>query len=217
MFFIVFALFFFWLIFRELRSSKPKDNFSFGYMGVCLVFAALLLWQPFKYWLLERKMTAVVHELSGFKPTDVHCQTLGESLFDRTRIQWAGYTYFDTGNVVFKAGWCKTFKNYLSNPAAATQRERYSLTLLVHEAMHVRGEKNEKATECQAIQRHYRAALLLGIPEHIARDHGIRYFTKGFPRHPYYSPQCTPGGVLDEELHDSTWQFLTPPVSDTRA
>ena len=208
MLFIAIAVFFFWLIIREIRCRRPKDSISLGYMGVCLILALFALWQPFKYWLLERQMTAVVHELSEFKPTDVHCQTLGESLFDSTRMQWAGYTFFDSGNVVFKAGWCKKFKNYLRDPASADYRERYSLMLLVHEAMHVRGERNEQKTECQAIQRHYRTALLLGIPEQFAREHSLKYFTEEFPKHPYYSPHCTPGGNLDEELRDSIWQFL---------
>ncbi|MGB0867726.1 MAG: hypothetical protein ACPGSC_14535, partial [Granulosicoccaceae bacterium] len=149
-------------------------------MAVCLAIAGVLLWQPFKYWLLEQKMTAIVHELSEFKPTDVHCQTLGESIFDRTRMQWAGYTYFETGDVVFKAGWCKNLKDYLANPAKADQRERYSLMLLVHEAMHVRGERNEQKTECEAIQRHYRTALLLGVPEPQAREHSLQYYQQEY-------------------------------------
>ncbi len=208
MFFIAIAPFFFWLIIRELRSPRPKNNVSLGYMGVCLLIGMFLLWQPFKYWLLEQKMTAAVHELAEFKPTDVQCQTMGESLFDRTRMQWAGYTFIDTGDVVFKAGWCKNFKNYLSDPADANSRERYSLMLLVHEAMHVRGERNERKTECQAIQRYYRTALLLGIPEPLAREHGLKYFIEEFPKHPYYSEECSPGGKFDENISDSIWQFL---------
>lgn len=207
LFYLIFA-FFIWLILREIRSPRPKDNTSLGYMAVCLLLALLSLWKPISNWNLERKMTAVVHELSGFKPTDVHCQTLGESLFDRTRSQWVGYTFIETGDVVFKGYWCDYLKDHLADPAGAAERERYSLMLLVHEAMHVRGERNEQKTECQAIQRHYRAALLLGVPEELARQHSVMNYQRQFPRHPYYSPNCKPQSEMDEKLADSTWNFL---------
>jgi len=123
-------------------------------------------------------------------------------------MQWAGYTFIDTGDVVFKAYWCKYLKNYLADPEGAADRERYSLMLLVHEAMHVRGERNEQKTECQAIQRHYRTALLLGVPERLARLHSVKNYREQYPRHPYYSAACKPDSEWDEKLSDSTWNFL---------
>lgn len=208
MIFIVIALFFLWLILREIRSKKPKDSFSLWYIGVCLALSVLTLSRPVNVWLLERKMTAVTHELADFRPTQVHCQSLWESLFDRTRMQWAGYTYFDSGDVVFKAGWCSNLRDYLKDPEGASDRERYSLMLLVHEAMHVRGEHNEQKAECQAIQRHYRTALLMGLPEKFAREDSVRNYTERYAKHPYFSPNCTPDSAMDENLPDSTWQFL---------
>lgn len=205
---IAIAAFFFWLIAREIRCRKPKDSFSLWYIGVCLILVVLALSRPFSAWSLERKLTAVTHELAEFRPTKVQCQSLWASLFDRTRMQWAGYTQIETGDVVFKAGWCSNLRDYLSDPAGATDRERYSLLLLAHEAMHVRGEHNEQKTECQAIQRHYRTGLLMGLPEKIAREDSVRNFRERYPRHPYFSPHCTPGSAMDEQLPDSTWQFL---------
>ncbi len=208
MLFMILAVFFGWLIFRELISSTPKDSVSLGYMGVCLLLAVLSILKPASIWLLERKMTEVVHVLADNKPTKVRCEGVVESIFDRTPMTWAGYTYFDTGDVVFKAGWCKQLKRYLKNPDKADQRVRYSVMLLVHEAMHVRGERDEQLTECQAIQRYYRTARMLGVPEDTAKKHGLLYYTTYFPQHPYYSPKCAPGTSMDEELPDSLWQFL---------
>lgn len=208
MLFAIVAAFFFWLIFRELRSSAPKDSVSFGYMGVCFLLAGLLLWSPVSTWRLEQKMTDIVHELADNKPTKVKCEGLVASIFDRTPMRWAGYTYFETGDVVFKAGWCRNLKKYLRNPAEADARVRYSVMLLVHEAMHVRGERNEQRTECQAIQRYYRAARMLGVPSETAKEHGTLYFTSYFPKHPYYSPKCAPHLEMDEDLSDSLWLYM---------
>ncbi len=78
--------------------------------------------------------------------------------------------------------------------------------LLVHEAMHIRGELNESKTECQAIQRHVRAAKMLGVPEDVALEHANRYYSEEFSKHPYYSSKCVPGSEWDEKLPDSLWE-----------
>ena len=153
-------------------------------------------------------MTQVTHELANFKPTNVECQSTSSSIFDSTHTWVAGFAYVGTGDVVFKAGWCKKLKNYLKDPAAANSKERYSIQLLVHEAMHVRGERNEQLTECQAIQRNYRTARMMGVPEKYAIQHSVNYFLNEYPRHPYYDPKCKPGSEMDELLEDSTWNFL---------
>jgi len=73
---------------------------------------------------------------------------------------------------------------YLKDPAAANYKERFSIQLLAHEGMHVRGERNEQHAECQAIQRSYRTALMMGVPEKYAVQHSINYFLNEYPRHP---------------------------------
>lgn len=209
MLFYALSLFFIWIGARELLNGKPKDGMSLGYMAVCLGLAAAAFWQPFKYELLERRLTAVTYELADFKPADFQCQSLWQSIFDSTQLRWAGYAYVETGEVVFKAGWCDNLKRYLADPAGANREERFGLMLLVHEAMHVRGERNEQQTECQAIQRLYRTGLMMEVPEPLLREHALAYYLEEYPRHPYYSPNCRPGRKgWDEQLRDSTWQFL---------
>ena len=51
-------------------------------------------------------------------------------------------------------------------------------------------------------------ARLLGVPEGPAKDIALHYYRSEYPKHPYYSSRCHPGGPLDGGLVNSTWQFL---------
>ena len=85
--------------------------------------------------------------------------------------------------------------------------------MFTHESMHVRGELNEGRTECEAVQRNYRAAKLLGVPDVIAKRNALDYYNnlykergnQGIMQAAYYSDECAPGKAMDEHLTDSTW------------
>jgi hypothetical protein len=84
--------------------------------------------------------------------------------------------------------------------------------------MHVRGELNEALTECEAVQRNYRAAKLLGVPDRLAKENALDYYKiiyqrrsgQGFMQAQYYSSECAPGKAMDEHLSDSTWADFQP-------
>lgn len=208
MIFIALSVIFLWLTLREIFSTAPRDNVSYGYMAACFSVSLLCMWPIYSDWSFERKITQVTHHLADGKPTNVECQSVSSSIFDSTNTWVAGYAFIDTGEVVFKSGWCKRLKKYLRDPSAADGKERYSIQLLVHEAMHVRGETNEQHAECQALQRNYRTARLMGVPDQYAILHSVNYYLNEYPVHPYFDPNCRPGSELDENLADSTWNFL---------
>ena len=95
----------------------------------------------------------------------------------------------------------------------ASHEELNSLDLFTHESMHIRGELNEARTECQAVQRNYRAARLLGVPEAAARQNALDIYSINYQERgrvggmqtAYYSDQCAPGKAMDEHLSDSSW------------
>ena len=103
--------------------------------------------------------------------------------------------------------------SYLAHPERATDEEIESLDLFTHESMHVRGELNEAVTECEAVQRNYRAARVLGVPDETAKRNALDYYRVNYQERgkiggmqgQYYSDQCAPGKRLDEHLSDSTW------------
>jgi len=200
------SLFFVWLGTRELLNYKKGDTVGQGYIAACALLAALCLWPVFTNLKFEQKINQVSHELADFKRTNVECQSAVASIFDRSSMRTIGYAYPETGEVVIKTYWCKRIKSYLKDPENADQRERYSVMLLAHEAMHIRGEYNEQKTECQAIQRHVRVAKKLGVPHEIAVKHAKAYYFEEYLRHPYYSRDCHPGSEWDEELPDSVWE-----------
>ena len=203
--FLLLSLFFFWLLAREALCSKPKETFSFQYMTVCLVLGILALVPLVNHQLFERKLTKITNELADGKYANVNCQSAVASIFDRSHSRTIGYAYPETGEVVIKTYWCKRLKSYLRNPEEADRQERYSLVLLAHEAMHIRGELNEALTECQAIQRHVRVAKMFGLPEELAISHAQQYYYGDYLNHPYHSKRCHPGSKWDEELPDAFW------------
>jgi len=118
-----------------------------------------------------------------------------------------------TGKIGIQHPWCSRLMSYLRHPDRASEEELWSLGMFTHESMHVRGELNEAITECEAVQRNYRAAKLLGVPDAIARRNALDYYNVlyqqrgkiGGMQGAYYSDQCAPGKAMDEHLGDSTW------------
>ncbi len=204
----ILSLFFIWLIYKELTGNRNRpsrvDTSDLTYLTVLTVFAVSSAWLPIKYWRLESFLTEKAFELTEFRPVSVHCNSLFDSIFD-SDLNVIGHANVATGKIVFQYGWCKNIMEYLAHPESASMDELTSLTLFTHEVMHVRGELNEEKTECQAIQRNYQAAKLLGVPDHIARKNAIAYYQEIYPKHPYFTPKCAPGKEFDEALADSVW------------
>lgn len=209
MFWLLISLFFCWLIYREITSPKVAaagfTAFDIGYMAVLLCVAMLFAWRPYHYWRLEQFLTATAISLADNPAANVHCNTVFDSIFDNT-LRVAGHANIESGDIVLQHPWCGTLMDYLDDPTQASDDEIWSLSLITHEIMHVRGERNELKTECQALQRNYRMAKLLGVPGDMAKEHAFYYYDTLYKnRHPYFTPECAPGKLLDEQLSDSSW------------
>jgi hypothetical protein len=219
MLWILIALLLCWLIFREFRSVvvAPLDmplakSVSKPYVAVLAALALVCLWQPVHTRLFERHLSRIATELADGHVAHVRCYSLIDSMFDPESTN-IGHANFETGEIAFQTGWCSTLRAYLRHPGRADHEELESLDLLTHESMHVRGEHNEARTECQAVQRNFRTAKRLGVPERIAKKNALEFYyalymlraeRDGDPDR-YFSDQCAPGKELDERLSDSTW------------
>lgn len=222
MLWILISLFFWWLIFREFKRSMtalgldraPPEPVYKPYVAILLVLALLFAWTPFRKWHFERRLSSIATELADSHPAKVHCNTALDSIFDREMT--FSHASPETGEIVFQPPECEILMDYLDHPDRANPYELHSLGLLTHESMHVRGELNEAVTECEAIQRNYRTAKLLGVPDDIARKNALDYYygqymqlkERGWNAARYFSYQCAPGKELDEHLSDSTWTVL---------
>jgi len=183
-------------------KSHPGDRFD-AYFFFLIGLAALASILPMREILLERKMAIATEKFLGHEQVIVDCNSYFDSMF---YMGAAGFVYFGSGKINLEVRTCKAMRAYLDDPEKAGRNERFALHVLTHEAMHVAGTKNEIKTDCQAYQRNHRMAMLLGVPRNVAITHARQIhrerspYTKG-----YYSPECEPGGNLDEKLSDAVW------------
>lgn len=208
-----------WSAFREIRASmvappgfelpRPIDQ---PYLVVVLTLAAACAWPPLHRWHFEHFLSARATELADDHRARVHCNTMFDTMFDPEMLVGAHASPV-TGKIGIQPPGCEVLSAYLRHPSRASAQELWSLGLLTHESMHVRGELNEARTECEAVQRNYRAAKLLGVPDRVAKQNAVDYYNIVYKRRrvlgpmqaQYYSDECAPGRAMDEHLSDSTW------------
>lgn len=219
MLWILASVFFLACAFQEVRSSivappgfaLPRPVYK-PYLAVVLVLAALFAWPPVHRWHFERFLSAEATVLAEGHRARVHCNTIFDTMMDAEMLA-AGHANPRTGEIGIQHPWCDRLSSYLSHPGRANELELWSLNIFTHESMHIRGEMNEARTECQAVQRNYRAARLLGVPDRIAKQNALDYYNilykgraeGGIMQREYYSNECAPGKAMDEHLADSTW------------
>jgi hypothetical protein len=219
MLWILISLFFLWCAFREIRASfvapagfdSPRPIYK-PYLVAVLTLAVLFSWPTVHRWYFEHFLSVKATELADNHRARVHCNTVLDTMLDPEMLS-AGHASPRTGKIAFQHPWCSRLMSYLRHPERANEEELWSLNMFTHESMHVRGELNEAVTECQAVQRDYRAAKLLGVPDDIAKRNALDYYNLLYQQRKswgtmqaiYYSDQCAPGKALDEHLSDSTW------------
>jgi hypothetical protein len=219
MLWILISLFFVWCAFREIRGGmvappgfdQPVPAWK-PYIVVMLSLAVLFAWPPVRTWHFQRMLSAKATELADNHRAIVHCNTIFDTMLD-TEMLASGHADPRTGKIGIQHPWCNTLMSYLSHPGRANSQELVSLDIFTHESMHIRGEMNEARTECEAVQRNYRSAKLLGVPDAIAKRNALDYYNNGYQQRgtiggmqaAYFSVECAPGGAMDEHLIDSTW------------
>lgn len=221
MIWLLFSGFFCWLALREVYrrwivhdgyDAPDTSPISKTYFAIMATFAILFAYKPLHTWHFERFLSQQARTLSESKHAKVHCNTVFDTFFDSNSLA-AGHASPATGKIVFQYPWCKRLMRHLSQPSRASDHGIFSVQMFVHEAMHIRGEMNDAQTECQAIQRHYRGARMLGIPDPLARESARAYYHGNYKQRAgfdglggqYYSEHCAPGRALDERLADSVW------------
>ena len=213
------SLFFFWCAYREIRNSiVPPPGYDHPapitkpYLAIVLALGVILAWTPVHRWYFEWFLSRMATVLADNHRASVHCNTAFDTMVDPDML-FAGHANPRTGKIGIQAPWCDVLAAYLRHPARANRQELDSLDIFTHESMHIRGEMNEARTECQAIQRNYRSAKLLGVPDDVAKQNALDIYNISYQQRgkiggmqsAYYSDQCAPGLALDEHLADSTW------------
>jgi len=202
------SLFFCWMVYREFRNPKVAvvgfSSFDIGYMCTTASLAMVFAWMPVRHWHFQHLLTEKARLLSENPSTTVYCNSVVDSIFDNDARR-VGHASPVTGEIVFQQPWCGHLMDYLDHPEHASDDEIFSLHILTHESMHARGEYNEAKTDCQAIQRDYRAGKMLGLPDDIAKKNARYFYEHLYPKHPYFNFDCVPGKAWDEKLSDGSW------------
>ncbi|HEY8095760.1 MAG TPA: hypothetical protein VIE65_06635, partial [Methylobacter sp.] len=168
--FILCSLFCCWLIFHDFQrrrvvrvsfSDSPPSALYKPYIVVLIVLALLFAWQPFHIWRFERHLSSIATQLADGHSAKVHCNTILDTALNAGADN-GGIAHANpkTGEITIEPTWCGRLMDYLDHPDSANRNEIVSLNMFTHESMHVRGEYNEVITECEAVQRDYRAAKL---------------------------------------------------------
>lgn len=214
------AALFLWLALREAYYgfvARPgfiaPQEMDKAYVLILLLVAAGFAYTPFRVWRFEQFLTAKARILAESGTASVHCNTFFDTAIDPMSMA-SGHADPVTGRIVFQKPWCSVLMTHLRHPERMDREGVFSVQMFAHEAMHVRGEMNEAITECQAVQRHARAARLLGIvPDALAKESGLTYYRLYYQQRKqiggmqaaYYTDACAPGQALDEKLPYSTW------------
>jgi len=206
---IALSLLFLWMIFREISGADGNfDRFSMVYVSVLGLLALACIRPIFQTWRLEALLSENASIVAQRSDVKVKCRSVYGTLFAGIAMKpgnRAGTAYILTSEIFFENGWCKSFKQYLKDPEGASDEEVFSMHVYVHEVMHIRGERNEGRTDCQAIQRGHRVGEMLGVNPITARRNALRYYNGAYKHHPYFSKHCRPGGKWDEKLDNSIW------------
>ena len=170
----------------------------------------------------ERRLAAVASELAG-RDVSIHCQSFWGELLDisgQSGSVWFDHEGAPRDEAHLSRETCKRLARVAGGDAgddlacveAALQVGTcgrggdvlvHAVVTLAHESIHLRGERNEAATQCYAVQLTARTAQLLGVrPEQAAAVGRYALARQGQMPAEYQSSECRPGGALD--LHPET-------------
>jgi hypothetical protein len=178
--------------------------------GLPMVAAGLCAVPVMRHAQLEAELGRVAGILSGV-PASVRCETVSQAWLETHpergyvrltadgRPETEAVVTYDTCNDL--AAWIG------SDHRRPSQDQVIAVHVLTHEAMHLAGRIDEAAAECAAVQRDSHTAQLLGASAGQARALARDYLLTVYPTMPdaYRSPQCVPGGSMDEQLENSAW------------
>lgn len=191
------------LVLRRVVVLRRDWHTARGFAtGVLVVSIAVLMTAggfEVKHQWVQARATALVAHASGVKGADADCQRFTPELLDLSVT--SGFVFYDSQNVAhLRRTVCNDLFSWLSgNKRAPTDAQVSAVHVVVHEAMHVRGEFNEAKAECFAMQLDADAAVFLGATRSQATALAQQYYRDIYPRMSaeYVSGECAADRALD--------------------
>jgi len=196
-------------VMRHVRGRRVVDPFTgmpvpgsrIGVAWTVVTVVALLVAGAVegRHQWVQARATQVVREVSGVPGAVARCQRFTPALLDLGQdighVQWDQPTvaYLDRDVCGDLAGWL------LAGADGTSRSDAVAVHVLVHEAVHVGGERDEARTECVALQLDAQAAVTLGASPATADALAAIYLGEVYPTMPteYVSGSCAPDGPWD--------------------
>lgn len=148
---------------------------------------------------LERRLGEIA-SLVAERPVQVRCEGFSTGTVQEPGgiVQFSGDTPADYTRI--RPDVCTAILKFIRAPDVARLDSAVALKVLAHESFHLRGIKVEAVAECYAMQAVPRVARALGGAEPYAHELASAVYTLTYPDMPplYRSPDCRPGGPLDQ-------------------
>ena len=201
---LIVSIYFLWLVGKTI-FSKNKDSNHYISIVILLIVSVSLGYWPVTYKLFEMDVEKKIRVYHG-KDVELKCQSYLEDLVG---YQASGWVFHGDPKIHMQYKTCIELKNFLKNPSNASKENVWGLHVLTHELVHVSGILDEKKTDCRAFQQNHRTAKQLGVnTRDSTRAAIIAYkFWRDPANSKYFSPECVPGGALDDEYDDAVWNL----------
>jgi hypothetical protein len=209
-----------WYLWRWGRRSPDRNPLEARFPWVPLAVVTVVgaaFYVP--TWRIDRAAARAGKAVSAVAgdQLEYRCGSVLNVFFDRNTDMNMGYVRWDEDGLPEKRAklrheTCEGLLQFMAAPddlATDRQAKILAVHILSHEARHMVGELREDAAECQALQRNARVARALGASDAAARELAVAYWKEFYPRMPagYFTPDCRPGGRLDEKLADAPWNL----------
>lgn len=171
-------------VLRLVRGRAAFRGLAITALVVWFGLTATALTIEVRHHRVQNAATGVVREVSGRPGTTAVCTRRTVDMLDLSNT--AGRVMHDRPDVaVLRADTCLDLASWLSGTKEAPTRDQVAAVhVLVHEAVHVRGEFNEAVTECQAMGLDAHIAMTLGASPSAAADLARVYVEQIYPLMP---------------------------------
>lgn len=166
---------------RLVRRRASFQGLAVAALVVWLGVTATALTFEMRHQWVQNVATDVVREVSGRPGTKAVCTRRTPDMLDLSNT--AGRVMYDRPDVaVLRADTCADLASWLfSTKVSPTLDHVTAVHVLVHEAVHVRGEFNEATTECLAMALDEQVAASLGAPVVTAQTMARTYAEQVYP------------------------------------
>jgi hypothetical protein len=200
------------------RSRSRRLPFAAGVIVAAVLFAVALRVDTQATWSSlapaqragsERRFTQEAREIAG-RPVTVRCDD--DYIFTGVGSDAAGVAFIRRGLAYLEPGVCRTLHDLIAERTPGNREDAaFAVTVLAHEATHLRGIRNEAVTECYALQEGSRLGVRLGLSPSDARELMRAQLSRGLgdrsvQRLGYRIPAgCRDGGELDLRPDDPSF------------